>query len=151
MVRADFRAAADDRILVGCSGCYLVSLRSSLIKVSGLGSAKDGTGHWWAQRITAVALIPLGLWFAISVLGMPGADYNAVRSWLAQPLNSILMILLIVSVLHHSQLGIQVVVEDYVHNQSLKVLTLTLSRFLHIALAVAAIYALILISLGSAS
>ena len=82
---------------------------------------------------------------------MPGADYNAVRSWLAQPLNSILMILLIVSVLHHSQLGIQVVVEDYVHNQSLKVLTLTLSRFLHIALAVAAIYALILISLGSAS
>ena len=128
-----------------------MSLRSPLSKVLGLGSAKDGTGHWWAQRITAVALIPLGLWFAISVLGMPLADYSAVRSWLAQPLNSILMILLIVSVLHHSQLGIQVVVEDYVHDDWLKILTVTLSRFLHIALAVAAIYALISISSGSAS
>ncbi len=119
--------------------------------VLGLGSAKHGTGHWWAQRVTAAALIPLGLWFAISLLGLPVADYSAVRSWLAQPLNSTLMILLIVSVLHHSQLGVQVVVEDYVHDDSLKFMTLTVSRLLHLALAVAAIYALISIALGSAT
>jgi succinate dehydrogenase / fumarate reductase membrane anchor subunit len=119
--------------------------------VLGLGSAEHGTGHWWAQRITAAALIPLGLWFAISVLGLPVADYGAVRSWLAQPLNSSLMVLLAVSVLHHSQLGIQVVVEDYVHDDSLKAVTLSFSRFLHIVLAVAAIYALLSISFGFAT
>jgi len=128
-----------------------VNLRSSLCMVLGLGSAKHGTGHWWAQRVTAASLIPLGLWFAISLLGLPVADYSAVRSWLAQPLNSTLMILLIVSVLHHSQLGVQVVVEDYVHDDSLKFMTLTVSRLLHVALAVAAIYALISIALGSAT
>ncbi len=119
--------------------------------VLGLGTAENGTGHWWAQRITAAALIPLGLWFAISVLSLPVADYGAVRSWLVQPLNSSLMVLLVVSVLHHSQLGIQVVVEDYVHHDSLKAMTLTFSRLLHFALAVAAIYALLSISLGSAT
>ena len=151
MVRTDFSAVAGDRILVGCSGYCLVSLLSWLNKASGLDSAKDGTGHWWAQRITAVVLVPLGLWFAISLLGMPNADYSAVRFWLAEPLNSILMILLIVSVLHHSQLGIQVVVEDYVHNDQVKVLVLTLSKVLHIALAVGATCSLILVLLGSAS
>ena len=128
-----------------------MNLRSSLRMVLGLGSAEHGTGHWWAQRITAAALIPLGLWFAISVLGLPVADYGAVRSWLAQPLNSSLMVLLAVSVFHHSQLGIQVVVEDYVHDDSLKAITLTFSRFLHIVLAVAAIYALLSISFGFAT
>ena len=128
-----------------------MNLRSSLRMALGLGSAQHGTGHWWAQRITAASLIPLGLWFSISVLGLPIADYSAVRSWLAQPLNSILMILLVVSVLHHSQLGIQVVVEDYVHDDSLKFMTVIVSRFLHIALAVAAIYALISIFYGSAT
>ena len=119
--------------------------------VLGLGSAEHGTGHWWAQRITATVLIPLGLWFAISVLGLPVADYGAVQSWLAQPLNSSLMALLVVSVLHHSQLGIQVVVEDYVHDDSLKTMALIFSRVLHFALAVVAIYSLLSISLGSAA
>ena len=96
-------------------------------------------------------LIPLGLWFAISLLGLPNGDYSAVRSWLAKPLNSILMILLIASVLHHSQLGIQVVVEDYVHDDRVKVLVLSLSKILHIALAVAATYSIISVLLGSAS
>ena len=128
-----------------------MSLLSRLNKARGLDSAKDGTGHWWVQRITAVVLIPLGLWFAISLLRLPNGDYSAVRSWLAEPLNSILMILLIVSVLHHSQLGIQVVVEDYVHNEQVKVLVLALSNVWHIALAVAATYSLILVLLGSAS
>ena len=128
-----------------------MSLLSRLNKARGLDSAKDGTGHWWVQRITAVVLIPLGLWFAISLLRLPNGDYSAVRSWLAEPLNSILMILLIVSVLHHSQLGIQVVVEDYVHNEQVKVLVLALSKVWHIALAVAATYSLILVLLGSVS
>lgn len=128
-----------------------MSLLSRLNKARGLDSAKDGTGHWWVQRTTAVVLIPLGLWFAISLLRLPNGDYSAVRSWLAEPLNSILMILLIVSVLHHSQLGIQVVVEDYVHNEQVKVLVLALSKVWHIALAVAATYSLILVLLGSVS
>ena len=149
MARTDFSTVAGVRVLVGCSGCCLVSLLSWLNKASGLDSAKDGTGHWWAQRITAVVLIPLGLWFAISLLRLPNGDYSAVRSWLAEPLNSILMILLIVSVLHHSQLGIQVVVEDYVHNEQVKVLVLALSKVWHIALAVAATCSLILVLLGS--
>ena len=151
MVGIDFSTVASVRVLVGCSGFCLVSLLSRLNKARGLDSAKDGTGHWWVQRITAVVLIPLGLWFAISLLGLPNGDYSAVRSWLAEPLNSILMILLIVSVLHHSQLGIQVVVEDYVHNEQVKVLVLALSNVWHIALAVAATYSLILVLLGSAS
>ena len=127
-----------------------MSLESPLGKSLGRGSANDGTGHWWAQKLTAVALIPLTLWLVISILGMDSFAYLPVRAWIGSPLNSILLILLTISALYHSELGLQVVVEDYVHG-SAKVVTLVLFKLAHVALAVAAVYAILIISLGSLS
>ena len=89
-----------------------MSLRSPLGRVLGLGSAKDGTGHWWAQRVTAIALVPLTLWFAFSLLTLPALDYETVRTWLAFPLTSFLAALLIAVLSYHSYLGTIVIVED---------------------------------------
>jgi len=127
-----------------------MSLQSPLGKFLGLGSAKEGTHHWWSQRLTAVALVPLTLWFVIALLGMDSFAHPAIVAWLGQPLNAILMILLLLVILHHSQLGLQVVVEDYVHAGGLKVLILMLSRFAHGAAAVAAVYSIIILSVGAA-
>jgi succinate dehydrogenase / fumarate reductase membrane anchor subunit len=126
-----------------------MSLQSPLGKFLGHGSAKDGTDHWWAQRVTAVALIPLTIWFVVSVLGMDVADYSTVRVWMASPLNAILLILLLATLLHHSQLGLQVVVEDYVHSHGLKVVTLMAFKFIHVGLGVAGAYSVIIISVGA--
>ena len=98
-----------------------MSLKTPLGQVLGLGSAKDGTGHWWMQRLSAVALIPLGLWFAVSLLALPELDYATVRVWIAEPLSSIGLVLFIVAAGYHSMLGLQVVVEDYVHTPWLEV------------------------------
>ena len=88
-------------------------LRDPLATARGLGSAKDGVHHWWMQRITAVALVPLVVWFAVSLVMLSGADYNAVREWIARPLVMVMLILTITVGLHHGQLGMQVVYEDY--------------------------------------
>jgi succinate dehydrogenase / fumarate reductase, membrane anchor subunit len=125
-----------------------MSLESPLGKFIGHGSARDGTGHWWSQKLTAVALIPLTIWFVFAVLGMDSFDYASVRLWIGAPLNAILLILFTVSALYHSDLGLQVVVEDYVHGAT-KVLTLMVLKFMHVALAVAVVYSIIIISLGS--
>jgi succinate dehydrogenase / fumarate reductase membrane anchor subunit len=128
-----------------------MSLQSPLGKVLGHGSAKDGTDHWWLQRLTAVALVPLTLWFAVSLLTIEGLDHASVVAWIASPLNAILLILLQITVLQHSMLGLQVVVEDYVHTGWLKMLTLMGIKFIHIGLGVAGIYAVIVISVGNGS
>jgi len=128
-----------------------MSLQTPLGKFLGLGSAKEGTHHWWSQRVTAVALVPLTLWFVAALLGMDGYTHAAVVAWMAQPLNSILLILLVVVMLHHSQLGLQVVVEDYVHAGGLKVLILMLSRFAHVAAGVAAVYSIVVLSVRIAN
>ena len=86
--------------------------RTPLARVRGLGSAKDGVGHWWAQRLTAIALIPLVVWFAISLIMLSGADYTVVRAWIGSPLVMMLLILTIGVGLHHGQLGMQVVIEE---------------------------------------
>ena len=125
-----------------------MSLESPLGKFLGHGSARDGTGHWWSQKLTAVALIPLTIWFVFAVLGMDSFDYASVRLWMGAPLNAILLILFTVSALYHSDLGLQVVVEDYVHGAT-KVLTLMVLKFMHVALAVAVVYSIIIISLGA--
>jgi succinate dehydrogenase / fumarate reductase membrane anchor subunit len=127
-----------------------MSLQSPLGKFLGLGSAKEGTQHWWSQRLTAVALVPLTLWFVVALLGMDSFAHPAIVAWMAQPLNSILLILLLLVMLNHSQLGLQVVVEDYVHAGGLKVLILMLSRFAHVAAGVAAVYSIIILSVGTA-
>lgn len=92
-----------------------MSLRSPLAEARGHGSAKDGTHHWWVQRVSGVALIPLTLWFVFSVATMSGADYVTFTSWAASPFNATALILLIVASFHHAQLGVQVVIEDYIH------------------------------------
>ena len=126
-----------------------MSLESPLGKFLGHGSAKEGTGHWWGQKLTAVALVPLTLWFAIGLLGLDAGNFEAVRAWIAAPLNGILLILLLIAGLYHSMLGVQVIVEDYVHGP-LKVISLIILNLAHWALAIAGIYSVIVISVGAA-
>jgi succinate dehydrogenase / fumarate reductase membrane anchor subunit len=126
-----------------------MSLRSPLGRVLGLGTAKDGTSHWWAQRVSAVALLLLGLWFASFLGTAPGFSHAEVVAAVGTPLNSILLLLLSVTLAYHSYLGVQVVIEDYVHAPGLKVVALILSRFAHVLLAVAAVYAILKIGLGA--
>jgi succinate dehydrogenase / fumarate reductase membrane anchor subunit len=125
-----------------------MNLQSPLNRVLGLGSAKEGTGHWWSQRVTAVSLVPLTLWFAFSVLNIDHGNYAAIAGWIAEPLNSILLILLVISVVYHSSLGLQVVIEDYVHGAT-KIAVLVCTQLGHVVLAVAGIYAVVVISLGA--
>jgi succinate dehydrogenase / fumarate reductase membrane anchor subunit len=97
-----------------------MSRRSALGRARGLGSAKDGVHHWWAERLSALALIPLTVWFVASVVAMAGADYYAMRDWLGNPVVAGLLILVIVMTFYHGALGLQVVLEDYVHNEPVK-------------------------------
>jgi succinate dehydrogenase / fumarate reductase membrane anchor subunit len=91
------------------------SLKSALGRARGLGSAKEGVGHFWAQRATAVCLIPLALWFAVSVIGLAHADYATFKAWMGKPAHAGLMLLTVLCVLYHAKLGLQMVIEDYVH------------------------------------
>jgi succinate dehydrogenase / fumarate reductase membrane anchor subunit len=123
-------------------------LRTPLSRARGLGSARAGLHHWWAQRLTAVALIPLVVWFAISLIMMTGADYNVVRAWIGSPVVMVLLILTIVIGLHHGQLGMQVVIEDYVHNDGVKLAFIILMRFVAVLFGLAAIVAILRIGFG---
>ena len=125
-----------------------MSLTTPLSKVLGLGAAKSGVEHWWAQRLTAVALAPLGLWFAIAMLRLPSFGYADVVAWLHEPITAVLMLLTIVAVVYHSYLGIQVVVEDYVEGKAAKLFMLVLSAFGHVFLAAAAVFAVLKVALG---
>ena len=125
-----------------------MSLRTPLGRVRGLGSAKEGTAHWWAQRLTALALIPLVLWFVVSLIVMTGAGHGAVAEWLQNPVSAVLMLLLILAGFHHAQLGMQVVVEDYVHAEWLKFALATGVRFAAVALGIGAAFSVLKIALG---
>ena len=123
-------------------------LRTPLSRARGLGSAKEGVHHFWAQRITAVALIPLVVWFAISLIMMSGADHAVVRAWIGSPVVMVLLTLTIVIGLHHAQLGMQVVIEDYVHNDGMKLALIVLMRFIAVFFGLAAIVAILRIGFG---
>ena len=123
-------------------------LRTPLARARGLGSARDGLHHWWAQRLTAIALIPLVVWFAISLVMLSGADYDVARAWIGSPLVMVLLILTISIGLHHGQLGMQVVIEDYVHGDGWKLALIVTVRFIAVVFGLAAIVAILRIGLG---
>jgi succinate dehydrogenase / fumarate reductase membrane anchor subunit len=127
-----------------------MSLRSPLGRVLGQGSA-GGSHHWWAQRVGSIALIPLAIWLAMGLLHLPNLSHEAVRTWLAHPVNAVLMLITIPVLAHHSYLGVQVVIEDYVHTKSRKVATMLLVQFLHVLAGAAAFFAVLRVSLGGAS
>jgi succinate dehydrogenase / fumarate reductase membrane anchor subunit len=124
-----------------------MSLRSPLGRARGLGSAKDGTHHFWVQRVSAVALIPLALWLVFSLASLPGAAYAQVHWWVGYPAVAVTLVLFIAAALYHSMLGVQVVIEDYVGHEGMKITALLLSKFFHFAVAAASIFAVLKIAL----
>jgi succinate dehydrogenase / fumarate reductase membrane anchor subunit len=114
-----------------------------LHRVQGLGAAHSGTGHFWHQRMTAVALVPLGLWFAVVALGLVGASEAAIAGFLAKPWNAILMAAFVIILLYHMMLGLQVVIDDYAHAPGAKISLMLLMRAFVIAVGAASLFALI--------
>lgn len=123
-------------------------LRTPLSRARGLGSAKDGLHHWWAQRLTAVALVPLVVWFAVSLVMLSGADQAIVRAWIGSPVVMVLLILTIGIGLHHGQLGMQVVIEDYIHGDGLKLALIVAIKFVAVFSGLAAVVAILRIGFG---
>ena len=122
------------------------SLETPLHRVQGLGASHSGTGHFWRQRITAIALVPLGLWFGFAILGLTGTNEVAVLSFLAQPWNALLMAAFAVILLYHLSLGLQVIVDDYIHGPGMKIFLILLIRFGIIATMSTCLFALIRIA-----
>lgn len=118
-------------------------LRAPLARVRGLGSAREGTEHYIAQRLTAVALIPLSIWFVFSLVTIVGADYQTVVAWMHTPINAILLIALLMAMFHHAQLGMRVVIEDYVNNEFYKVVLVTFTKFLSYIFGIATVLAVV--------
>ncbi len=126
-------------------------LRAPLGRARGRGSAKHGSGHWRWQRITAVLLVPLGLWFAWATIGLIGLgfDHSVFRAWMSEPGNTLMMILFAAAMFHHAALGLQVVIEDYVHGPAAKTVSLFASNATMGVLAVSSILAVLRLSVGA--
>ncbi len=118
-------------------------IQSPLARARGMGAAHEGAGHWWHQRVTAIANIPLMLWLMWSVAHMPSWSYGDVGAWLAVPCHAILMILAVMSVFYHALLGLQVVIEDYVHCEAVKIAGLIGLRLFFIAAGVACVFCIL--------
>ena len=128
-----------------------MSLRSPLGEVLGRGSAKEGVHHWREQRLTAVALVVLASWFVVSLLAMPAHGYAAVAAWVSEPWTAVLLLLFVVTAAWHSQLGVRVVIEDYVHGSGMRTVLLALSGYLHMLAAAAGVFAVLRVALGGAA
>lgn len=124
-----------------------MTLRTPLAQARGLGSARSGLHHWWMQRLTAIALIPLTVWFVWIGTGLLSADFDTARAFVAAPLNALLFAAFIISLFWHAQLGLQVVIEDYVHTRWLELALQVLVRFAAALGALASLLALIRIGL----
>lgn len=123
-------------------------LRNPLQRARGLGSAKSGAQHWWLQRVTAVALVFLGIWFVFQVLAMIHAGYGEAHLMLSHPWNAVLMIAFTTAMFWHMQLGLQVVIEDYVHTRWLEVSLMVLVKLLAVLFAIASAVAVLRVALG---
>jgi succinate dehydrogenase / fumarate reductase membrane anchor subunit len=125
-----------------------MSLRSPLGRVRGRGSAKEGVHQWLLQRLTSVALVPLSIGFVASLIALPALDYATVVGWVRQPGTALGLILFILVAARHSQLGVRVVIEDYVHSVGLKTLGLVIANFAHVLVAATAVFAVLKVALG---
>lgn len=123
-------------------------LRSPLAKVKGLGASSDASQHFWLQRLTALGLIPLMLWFCFSLALLPNASYDTLLVWIRSPLNTVLLLLLIIVGLHHGQLGMQVIIEDYVSHYAKRISALIILKGLTYSMMVLGIYSVLRIALG---
>ena len=126
-----------------------MEFRSQLGRVRGLGASHEGVHHFWVQRVTGVALVPLLLWFVFAATGMVNADLETFKVWVGTHYNPVLLILLILAMFHHAQLGLQVIIEDYVHSEAAKITSLILIKFAVVLIGGSAIFAVIRMTFGS--
>lgn len=126
------------------------TLRTPLSRVIHLGSARSGAQHWWLQRVTAVALVPLGVWFAASLVSLAGADLATLQAWLARPIPALLMALFLATAFWHLKLGLQVIIEDYVHEEGAKLVLLLATTFACVLVGGGAILAVLKLTFGGA-
>jgi succinate dehydrogenase / fumarate reductase, membrane anchor subunit len=119
------------------------SMRSALGRVRGLGSAKEGVEHWWMQRLTAIALVPLTVWFVASIVAHAGADQAAVAAWVASPFVAVPLILLVIATFYHAALGLQVVIEDYIAHEGWRMAWLVTMKFAFIVMSVVALLSIL--------
>lgn len=124
------------------------NLRSPLGRARGLGSAKEGLHHWWGQRLTAIALIPLVIWFVLSLVRLAGAGYEDFVLWLSNPINATALIVFIAVAFHHAQAGMQVVLEDYVSAHGARLASIVAVKFVCFALAALSIVSILIVAFG---
>lgn len=132
-----------------CQGDYLMALQSPLSKAIGLGSAKHGFSHWWLQRVSAVALIPLSLWFVFSIVSLIGARYIEVIDWMGSTFNASLLIIFVCALLYHAQTGLQVVIEDYIHSKGLNLFLMYAVKFSSVVLGAIAIISVLKVAFNT--
>ena len=123
--------------------------QNPLKRARGLGSSQSGVGHWWTQRVTAAALVVLSIWFVATVLCLLHADYATAKAAVAKPWNAVLLIAFFVAVFWHAVLGLQVVIEDYVHTRWKEVVSMVLIKFLAVLGALASVLAVLRVALGA--
>ncbi|PIW25824.1 MAG: succinate dehydrogenase, hydrophobic membrane anchor protein [Rhodospirillales bacterium CG15_BIG_FIL_POST_REV_8_21_14_020_66_15] len=126
-----------------------MEMRSPLSRARGLGSTGDGYGHWWLERMSAIALVPLTLWFAWAMTGLVGADLAALKAWAGRGQNAVLLILMISAGLHHWSMGLTVVLEDYVHAEKIRVGAIITVKLAAVLLAALNIFAVLKLVFGS--
>jgi succinate dehydrogenase / fumarate reductase membrane anchor subunit len=125
-----------------------MKLRTPLANVRGLGSARKGTQHFWYQRITALVLIPLTFWIVVSILKLSSTDYATIALWFQSPINAVLFLMFLLALFFHAELGVQVVIEDYIHIEWQKISCIILVKFLAILAGLASVLAVLKIFLG---
>jgi len=126
----------------------MTSFRTPLGRVRGLGTAGSGTQHWWLGRVTSIALVPLTLWFVIAVIGLIGEPWEAVDLWLSSPWSAVLALLFVVVAFYHAALGLQVVIEDYVHSEGPKMALLLVVKFACALFGTAGAFSILKIAFG---
>ncbi len=125
-----------------------MNLRTPLARARGLGSAKEGTGHWWAERLSSLALVPLTLWFVYAVVSVSHAGYLEAIHWIGRPFNAVMLVLFLGVTFWHGALGLAVIIEDYVHHKPYKFAALMVVKFTMVVLGAMAIFSVLRIAFG---